>query len=101
MPHPGTVQSSIEYGSRTIYVYCMDFIGKDRCHYMAQVKLSDLPKITWAEIERRFLCPKCNAKRLPCNAPQLESEEDAANEQQAKHRQQRELRDWIHGAPCV
>ena len=62
MPHPGTVQSSIEYGSRTIYVYCMDFIGKDRCHYMAQVKLSDLPKITWAEIERRFLCPKCNAK---------------------------------------
>ena len=62
MPHPGTVQSSIEYGSRTIYVYCMDFIGKDRCHYMASVKLSDLPKTTWAEIERRFLCPKCGAK---------------------------------------
>ena len=40
--------------------------------------------------------------RLPCNAPQLEGKDDAANEQQAKHRQQRENRDWIHGAPlCV
>lgn len=63
MPHTGTIQQTIDAGSsKTIHVYCKSFINDKPCHYMAPKTISDLPRTTWAEIERRFTCPKCNTK---------------------------------------
>jgi len=62
MPLTGTVQSSINNGSKKIHVYCKGMINNNPCHYMAPINITDLPRTTWAEIERRFKCPKCNIK---------------------------------------
>ncbi|MBV5268996.1 MAG: hypothetical protein JZU55_02595 [Afipia sp.] len=58
----GTVETTILHGGKTVDVFCGAVRGQERCGYVNAVKIETLPRVTWAEIGRRFLCPKCGVK---------------------------------------
>lgn len=55
----GTVETTILHGGKMIDVFCATVRGQARCGYVASVKIESLPRVTWAEIGRRFRCRKC------------------------------------------
>jgi len=58
----GTVEATIRHGGKTIDVFCGTVRGQKRCGYIANLKIEDLPRVTWREIGRRLRCPKCGMK---------------------------------------
>lgn len=58
----GTVETTILHGGKMIDVFCMTVNGQNRCGYVGAVKIESLPRVKWADVCRRFLCPRCGVR---------------------------------------